>query len=155
MGRYQVKFNWDGEVRYGVVRDSWKNNGVDEDGRVVVDDAILPRAYRVPESEIIDIEDGDEYYQYIQDEYRKAREISDALPDGLHVGAMFSVGVADGEAFYVVTRVTKTTASVQWRGFNPDRYTDHYFGWGKTLPREDVERYVEQERALAKLFSQE
>jgi hypothetical protein len=56
-------------------------------------------------------------------------------------GALFSIGVADGSANYVVTKVTKTKAHVDWVGIGADDYYDHHFGGGGVFPINDVKRY--------------
>lgn len=54
MGRYQVKLDWDGEVRYGIVDFDHKDGG-DKNGNVLVHDAVYPVSYEVPESRLTDI----------------------------------------------------------------------------------------------------
>ena len=57
-------------------------------------------------------------------------------------GKLFSVGVGDGCAFYVVTRVTKKTATVEWRGYHMDRWYDQVLGGGGTFPIDCIEPLV-------------
>ena len=98
-------------------------------------------------------EGGDEIHVAVREAFKKAQEIDAALPDGVHVGSLFSIGVADGAAWYVVTKVSKKTCEVEWRGFGGgDRYTDHHFRWGGKFPVADVARYVGRTRGLAKMF---
>lgn len=137
-------------------------------GKAVVEDAVLPKRYIVPESALVDIRmepgnydpdteefvAGDEYQSYVQSEFKKAQAISAALP-GFGVGSLFSIGVADGYAYYVVTKVNRKTCRVEWRGFCPDRYVDHWLGHGGTFPLEKIATYVEHERARARLFGRQ
>jgi hypothetical protein len=95
---------------------------------------------------------GSEYSRYINEEWKKHQAISDRC-NGVQVGAMFTIGVADGQAHYVVTKVNKKTCHVEWRGFCGDRYIDHHFGWGGKFPIAEVERYVKGHQAMKKLFA--
>lgn len=170
--RYQVKFQRDGKTIFGIVRYA---SSLDKDaqaakarGEVIVDDAVFPVAYRVKEADLTDIKSefgsldpktrefvgGDELRQYVQAELKKAVEADEKVKDGVGVGSMFRVGVADGYASYVVTKVNKKkTCKVEWRGFCADRWTDHHFGWGGTFKLDDVARYVESERATNRIFA--
>ena len=164
---YQVKFQRGGKTHYGIVRnydDTAKEAA--KRGELIVDDAVLPVAYRVKESDVTDIEmkfgrldlasgrfvDSDEYHTYVGDEYAKAEKLSKSLGKGVKVGKLFAIGVADGSASYVVTKVNKKTCKVEWRGFCLDRWVDHWLGYGKTVPLKDIERYVGAEEALADIF---
>lgn len=152
---YGIYQKWDEEAKAAIAR-----------GNCIVADAITPECYEVPQSIIQDIPmrhggkpemvEGwacwGEYDKYLRQQYSEAQKISDALPDGVHVGALFNIGVADGYAWYVVTKVNKQTCRVEWRGFGADRYTDHHFGWGGTFPIRDIARYVQRVRAAARLF---
>ena len=157
---FLVKFSWKGNSLHGIY-DSWATRELDKTkhpGCCVVADAVLPQSYIVKEADLenIPMESGcynpctdevegqDEHHQYIEDEFKKAFELSARLPKGVHKGKLFSIGVADGRAWYAITKVNKKTCRVEWRGFCPDRYTDHHFGWGcRNFPIEDVERYVQ------------
>jgi hypothetical protein len=88
----------------------------------------------------------------MNEEWKKARAISDRC-DGVEVGAMFSIGVADGSAWYVIVKVNPKTVDVEWRGFCPDRWRDHHFGNGGRFDKSDVERYVRADQGLKKLFA--
>jgi len=136
--RYAVKWQDGDVVRYGVVYDKAVN------GVVTVYDAVLPVSYEVRESILVDIEmkmgrydfktgewsGQDEFHAFITSEHKKAVELSDSLPEGVFVGKAFSVGVGDGSAWYVVTKVGKRKCSVEWRGFCPDRYFAPVLGSG-------------------------
>jgi len=139
----------------------WKN------GECVIADAVLPRStiYRYEDLEIIDIPlglpsydmktqnivPGDEYGEYVQREYNKAVHKS-MRSEGLE-NKLFSVGVADGSAYYVVVRENKKTVRVQWRGFCPDRYTDAVLGWECTVEKERIADMIRREEGMRELFA--
>lgn len=55
---------------------------------------------------------------------------------------IFSVGVADGSAQYVVTSSARVYCEVEWRCYsNPDRYVDRMFGYGGKFRKKDVDIY--------------
>ena len=162
---YQVKFPFNGAIKYGIANIFEKPS---KKGHVVVSDAVTPERYLVPENILIDIPHGNylpysengpdtdsEYDQYIFEEMQKAEKIAKGLKGKTYVGALFQIGVADGYAAYVVTRVKGSKCDVEWRSFGGgDRYTDHYFGWGrKGMKLADVVRYIDCDRAMKKLFS--
>jgi len=161
--RYQVKWtDKNGTVQYGIYRDrsfhsydkSYKRIPKDS---ALVDDAILPVCHAIPETALTDVPFGmgdGELEKHVNADYAKAKKISDAIKSGVQVGSLFSIGVADGSAYYVVTKVSSRSCDVEWRGYGGgDRYTDHYFGWGrKKVPLADVRRYVEGARFMSKLF---
>jgi len=81
----------------------------------------------------------EEYDKYQNDEFAKVAN----LPDGLHVGKMFSISVADGEAWYQITKILKTKVQLKWRkDLCPDQYADHHFFHGGSFDKNDVERYI-------------
>jgi hypothetical protein len=159
---YQVKYPWPGKLpeserehqqwQYGIVVNDSRQPKIE--GMVLVADAILPmtRWQRVVDVIKLPLAFGSEYDQYVESELQRASAESDAAGEGLQVRSLFNVGVADGRAWYVVTRVTKRTATVEWRGFCLDRYTDSVLGWGGTFPRHTIERLVLSCQALARLF---
>jgi hypothetical protein len=164
--RYQVKWTGkNGKVRYGIYRTEHGSHKPPK-GKAIVDDAVLPVCDLVPEKDLVDIphnfrpvqnSDGEtvndcEYDRFIAQAYSAAEKLSESLGEGLKVNKLFAVGVADGRAWYVVTRVTKTTVRVQWRGFCPDRYTDQVLGWGGSFPRRAIEPLVAREDGLRRLF---
>ena len=167
--RYQVRFQQLDGTHYGIVRSYGPEvEAAKVLGLVIVEDAVLPKSYKVRDCALTDIEvklpgrfdhatgewtDLGEYDAYVQAAHKAARAASDAITTGVGVGSMFAIGVGDGSAHYVVVKVNKRTCRVEWRGFCGDRYTDHHFGWGGTFPLSDVVRYVEGERAMTKLFA--
>ena len=158
--RYQVKWvTADGSNRFGIFRESKK-------GIAIVDDCVLPYCHEVPESALVDVEQGipkfkpgtfesipgDDYARFVDNHYHRARELSQSLGDGLQVGKLFNTSVGDGRAYYVVTKVGKKSVKVEWRGYCPDRYTDAVLGWGGSFPRASIERLVTMGDGLARLF---
>lgn len=155
--RHQVKFEYEGVARYGIVR-SFEDDAEAAAirGNLVIDDAVLPQSYEVKDDEkVVDIKpiwghydkvshrqvDCDEYTSYVQDQFAAAMELARQV-EGVVVGAMFSIGVGDGKAFYVVTKLSRVNCTVEWRGFGGDRYVDHFFGWGRSINKKEVARYV-------------
>lgn len=170
---YRVKFERDGKTHFGIVSYTGPNGKrQDKEADVlVVKDAVLPRSYEVPRTELVEIprtsdsfgrfnhetqkwEGGDEYDAFVREAHEVAEARHAELPEGVHVGKLFSIPVADGRASYVVTRVGDGTADVEWRGFNPDRYTDHWFGYGRRdVPLEDLRPYIARQDWLRTMFS--
>jgi len=167
---YQVKYRRKGSKiwKYGIFDNySMETEGYWEKGQCVINDAILPTStlYTYDNLEIEPISygtpgwdeekncstPGDEYSQYIEDQHEKAKEKSKKAT-GLE-GKLFSVGVADGSAYYVVVRENKKTVRVEWRGFCPDRYTDQILGWECTLDKERIAGMIQAEEGFAKLFA--
>jgi len=142
---YQIKFKANGTIpemlnkkgrgttewAYGLIvehdddaKKHWKLNKC-----LVVEDAILPKKYLV-NPRLFDIiyipfayNPYDEYTTFVEEEFEKAQKRSWASKT--LVGKMFSVGVGDGNAYYVVTKATKTKVTIEWRGFCLDRWVDN------------------------------
>jgi len=159
---YHVKW-YDGNTNkwhYGCVdRFSAASIQYYNDGQqVIVADAVLPTRYVLNVDALTEIRSTfnplDEYHQYVEDEYHKAKDFAERLPDGLHVGKLLSVPVGDGCAFYVVTKVNKKTVDIEWRGFSPDRWVDFRFGDGGREKREIIEALVRREDGMRRLFIQ-
>ncbi len=135
LDHYQVKYvTRDGVTHYGIYDGFHPNAGKWADkGLCIVQDAITPKCYAVPLKDIVDIAGGidNEFDKFVEAEEKKAMALSDSLPAGVHVGSLFAVGVADGSAYYVVTRKTPRKCDIEWRGFCPDRWKDRFFGNGK------------------------
>lgn len=148
----------DGQKHYGVVTtfgpeasNEWKK------GLLIVNDAILPKSYLIPIVNATKMKFGEfgknEYDLYVNRELEKAQQLSDALGEGLKVGKLFGTGVGDGTAWYVVTKVTQKTVTVEWRGFCLDRYTDQILSWGGSFPRRAIEPQVGFADGMKKIFS--
>lgn len=165
---YQIKWRRVGtkKWKYGIV-DSFSDDAQKawrESRAFFVEDAVLPTGDWVfyDRDEIVPIEFSsewdeenqcmkDEYSLYVAKEYRKAQENSEKAT-GL-VGKMFSVGVADGSAHYVVVKENKKSVKIEWRGFCPDRWTDAMMGWGGTFPKDRIAQLVHRQEGLAALFA--
>lgn len=141
---YQVKWtDKTGKVKYGIHREYDEKAGAfAKKGLAIVDDAILPECYLVPIKDLIEIPciwQG-EFHLFVEAEEKKATEASDKLK-GCVPGKLFGVGVGDGSAWYIVTKVNKKTVKIEWRGFCPDRYVDRRFGMGGSFPKDQVEMF--------------
>lgn len=142
MDYYQV--TWigpNGQKLYGVVnRYDTEAELAYKDGYLIVSDAILPVVERVALAAVkkLPMDFGGEYDQYVEAEHKKAMATSDAV-QGFGVGKLFSLGVGDGSAWYVITKVGKKNVTVEWRGFCMDRWTDQLLGWGGSFPRRSIE----------------
>ena len=143
---YYVKWlDVNGATHYGIYAyDQGSYKDVPK-GHVVVEDAILPVYHVVDKKILVDLPctfDG-EFDIFVRAEFDKAQKVSDGLGGKVAVGSMFSLPVGDGCACYVITKVTKATCDVEWRGFNLDRWQDHYFGLGrKRVSVSEIRRYV-------------
>jgi hypothetical protein len=148
-----------GEYRYGE-HDTYSDDVKKEwaKGYIIVEDAITPQAHalKVSDCEIVKIPygnwDNDEYWNHLDEELKKAQEKSEAVKNG-YVGKLFSLGVADGCAYYVVIKETARKVKVEWRGFCPDRYVDQILGYGGTFDKNVIVPHIERQEAMAKLFS--
>jgi len=166
----QVKFtDPKGTVHYGTVVDPrlLLTEQKPEEGFVLVDDAVCPTSYEVPENVLEEIpfdmgkynhktrewENQDELHQYVQGQFKEAKALSEALGDEFKPGKLFNTPVADGYAYYVVTKVNKKTCDIEWRGFCLDRWQDPVLGMGGRFPRENIEQQVRRMDGLKKLFA--
>ena len=92
-----------------------------------------------------------EYDRHILEAYKKAKKKSDSVK-GITAGKMFSVGVADGQAVYVITKVNKKSVHIEWRSFGGgDNYVDRTLGYGGSFPKHCIEPHVGWEEALDKI----
>ena len=155
---YEVKFRPRGdadEYYYGVAEQYedmalklWKK------GILMVKDSILPIYYELtPDKyEIVPVDIcGNEYDKYIDKELALAIKASDKAK-GL-VGKMFSCGVGDGSAFYVVVGETKTKADIEWRGFSLDRWESPVFGMGGRFDKKLIQKEVGRRDRLRAIFA--
>jgi len=153
---YQIKWRRDKKKwNYGIVEEFGKeiDDAWESSHALWVSDAISPDGnwvyYDKDEIEAINCMD-DEFIQYVADELIKAQEQSkNAI--GL-VGKMFSVGVADGHAYYVVVKENKKTVKIEWRGFCIDRYTDQILGFGGLFPKDRIEDIIQGQENMTALF---
>lgn len=108
---------------------------------LVVEDQPLKWGKNDPETRMpIDTE----YDRLINDAYKEACKKHKAAGKGVKVGKLCSVGVADGCAMYVITKVNKKTCKVEWRAFGGgDNYVDRRWGYEATVPLDDAEMYIQ------------
>lgn len=97
---------------------------------------------------------GDDYERYVHTEYEQALERSRQVGKGLKPGKLFQIGVADGLAWYVVTKVNRKTVHVEWRSFQGDRYFDHWLAYGGIFVKDRIEPLVKRMDALDELFGE-
>lgn len=144
-----------GETIYGLFREPFGKERKPKRGYAFVEEAITGQTYEVHESRITDLptDFGGEYDKFVEGEREIAQQHSDSLPTGIRPGKLFTTGVGDGYAFYLVTKVTKKTATIDWRGFSLDRYADQVLGGGGTFPLECIEPLVRRCESIKKLFS--
>ena len=159
---------------YGTARPYYENhpdfnrdelvNKAHAKGHVIVDDAVLPICYSVLESRLVDIplmppeRPGEPetcpYLRHVAEEERKAQELSDSLGDKLAPGKLFSLGVADGSASYVVMRVDRRAGQceIEWRGFGVDTYYDQVLGGGGWFNISTIAQLIKRTDGMRKLF---
>ena len=147
--RYMVKWKEDGEWKYGIF---YSIHNKEAKGVSAIEDLILPQLHMVPTGSLVDV-DWEETDPIVDAALEKARKLSDSLPDGLHVGKMLRLGVGDGYASYVVTKVSAKTATIEWRGFCADRWHDQVLGAGGTFARKIIEPLVSRHDAMRRLFA--
>jgi hypothetical protein len=94
-----------------------------------------------------------EYDRYINDAYKKAIKKSDAAGKGMVKDKLFTIPVADGSAWYVVTKVNKKSVKIEWRGFCPDQWTDPTLGYGGSFPHNCIEQHCEWADVRKKMFT--
>lgn len=95
------------------------------------------------------------WYEKFEKHFKAAIEKSIALGTDLVVGKIFSIGVADGYAYYEVVRVNKKTVRIKWRkDLCLDEYC--YYGWGGggTFDKELIEHKVVCQDSLAMLIQE-
>lgn len=153
--RYQVKWTDAKGTHYGIYEgDGGRDVRKPQAGHALVSDAILPVLHEVREQALVDIVVGfdGEYDKHLDKSYKEAEKLSKDLGDGLQVGKLFRTSVADGYAYYVVTKVGSRSVTVAWRGFCADRWTDSVLGWGGSFPKATIERLVGFQDGLHRIF---
>ena len=160
---YQIKYRPRNE--FGIGEGAWRYGIVDQysddakrlwkSGELVVEDAVLPKRWRliVQSFEIrpLRITIHGEYDKFVEREYKKAYAHSKRTR--CLVGKLFTIGVGDGCAFYVVTAVKKNKAQVEWRSFQGDRWVDNrVYGYGGWFPKATVREDVRREDGMREIF---
>jgi len=78
---------------------------------------------------------------------------SDTLPEGLVVGKLLYTPVADGRAWYQITKVTARTVTLNWReDLSQDDYQDMFLGTGGNFPKNRIEPIVLQQDAFRQMI---
>ncbi len=86
--------------------------------------------------------------------FQEAMDTNEAMENGVVIGKIFRIGVADGYAYYEISKVYKTKVHLKWRkDLCLDGYSDHHFCGGGSFSRSDVERYISFEEGMKKIFS--
>ena len=168
---YRIKFWFKSNpniVRYGEVerysdeaKQAWKNGH-----KLVVADALTGNLFLVeydhPEIVIEEQPLGwskndpethmsidTDYDRYLNDEFKKALKLHKRAGKGIKVDKLCYVGVADGYACYIITKVNAKTCKVEWRAFGgADNRVDRRWGYERTVPHNEAKMYVYDELVL-------
>jgi len=116
-------------------------------------EVILDFGFTDDETDYSRIEDWKEQCQafnfYFSAEMKKSKESG----EGLQKGKIFEIGVADGYAYYEVTKVYKTKVHIKCRlDLCPDKWTAYPFGEGGSFPRYMVEDLIIGQEKWAKIL---
>jgi hypothetical protein len=96
---------------------------------------------------------GQEYLKQWNLWFNEQMSESDALPDGVQVGKIFSTQVADGYAYYEIVRVNKKTVRLKWRKeLSPDGWNDAVLGQGGSFPKDSIANIIAQADAMKRIF---
>jgi hypothetical protein len=88
---------------------------------------------------------GQEYLKQWDLWFKEQTAASDALPEGLQVGKIFSTQVADGYAYYEIVRINKKTVRLKWRKeLSPDGWNDAVLGQGGSFPKSSIHNIISQ-----------
>ena len=80
-----------------------------------------------------------EYTRHFNEEMKK----SDNLPKGFVKGKIIKTQVADGYAYYEITKVSKNTVYLKWRkDLSCDGYKDYILGDGIKIDKDRIEGLV-------------
>lgn len=140
-----VKWKDENGVHYGTIRSDYnaEQQAAMKIGEIVVDDAIYPKSYQLKLSDVIKLKSYQEIIDYTTLVCTQHLLEASKLPtDKLVAGRLFVTPVADGVAYYIITKVSKINCNVEWRGFCPDRWVDRLFGYGGSFRIKDVSRFV-------------
>ena len=151
LSRYIIKWQSGGEWRYGIFQKQ-------EGETVIVADAIKPVQIRLPAKDAIDVDFSGyptEYDTWLEKVCEEAFKRSEALQEGVVVGKLFHLPVGDGSAHYEIVAVKAKTVTVEWRGYCPDRWTDHWLGWGGNFSKAKIAEIIRREEGLRKLFARQ
>jgi hypothetical protein len=89
-----------------------------------------------------------------ENNFKELRRIDkEAQDNGTLLHRYFSTPVADGRAYYQVTKLNKTSCVLtRCPGICPDEYEDNILGEQSTMPLKKVEDFVNRQQAINRLF---
>jgi len=92
-----------------------------------------------------DMEISTEYDRHINEAYKEAVKLHKKAGKGVKKNKLCSIGVADGMAVYVITKVNKKTCKIEWRAFGGgDDYVDRRWGYQSTIPIREAGMYLNE-----------
>lgn len=153
---YYVKFfhKWLDRIVYGRLNQYHESaEKCAKEGKVIIEDLETAQPYAINKSEVTPIKGecvvrdhrtgeligGNEAQIWLYNQFKAAQKRSDAIPkDTVAEGLLLALSVADGYAYYVVTKVNKRTCKIEWRGYCPDRWFDRRYGYEATIPHSEA-----------------
>ena len=94
-----------------------------------------------------------EWYKKYQENFDKEIAKSNSLPDGFQKGKLFKMSVADGYAWYEITKINKLTVWIEWReDLSLDSYQDRILGVGGRIDKEWIEDIILSEDKIRKIL---
>ena len=158
LARQTVRFEVSGGEHFGQVC-TWPVEDVRQyaaKGLLLIADEIFPTSYRLSPAQVVVVKElpWDAQNPLLRHRERllsAAQEESNKVKD-FGPGKIFSIPAGDGFAWYVVTKVTAKTATVEWRGFHCDNWRDITLDCGGTFPRSVIERHVRRCEGLRRIF---
>ncbi len=148
--RYYVTAVVDGEDVPGILFDQRLLSETTGPGVAIVADLIRPMSYEVDETAISDIT-WYEAHREVDEARDEAIGYSRRLGPGIAVGKLFALTHEDGNAWYVVTKLTPTKARVEWRGFGENRRRDARLGWGGRFDRMIIQGHIARHDAMQEI----
>jgi hypothetical protein len=145
----------EGSIRYGVIS-AFEDSSKEEwnRGNVIVCDAITPASFILPNDENVNEISKEpvdpknpwknEFDLYVEKDLEIAENAQESLKPGIVKGRIITVQVGDGYAYYIVTKVNKTTCTLEWRGWSPDRWKSQLFGFGGSYRISDVKKFYRE-----------
>lgn len=116
-------------------------------------EVILDYGFTDDEIDYSKIEDWGEQCQafdfYFAAEMKKSKE----LGEGLVIGKIFALPIADGYSYYEVTKIYKIKVHIRCRlDICPDKWMDRILGEGGSFSRHMIEPIIIAEESMAKIF---
>ena len=116
-------------------------------------EVLIDYGFTDDETDYSKIEDWKEQCQAFDFYFSAEMKKSEESGEGLVKGKIFRLGVADGYAYYEVTKVYKTKVHIKCRlDLCPDKWTAYPFGEGGSFPRYMVEDLIIAEEKWAKIL---